>query len=107
MLGFVLVLVASCALTTLHWQPGVLRHSAGGVVGKLVGGGLAAGVDFLGATLLMIAAWMAGISAAGVAAFPLVSVPVSPSAFSAAIAPPEFALSAVVKYAWPSCLGMT
>ena len=26
--GFVLLLVASCALTTLHWQPGVLRQSA-------------------------------------------------------------------------------
>jgi DNA segregation ATPase FtsK/SpoIIIE, S-DNA-T family len=62
--GFVLILVASCALTTLHWQPGVLRQSAGGVVGSLVGGGLAAGVDFLGATLLMIAAWMAGLSLA-------------------------------------------
>ena len=64
MLGFALVLVASCALTTLHWQPGVLRQSAGGVVGRLVGEGLAAGVDFLGATLLMIAAWMAGLSLA-------------------------------------------
>jgi DNA segregation ATPase FtsK/SpoIIIE, S-DNA-T family len=62
--GFVLLLVASCALTTLHWQPGVLRHGAGGVVGKEVGDGLAAGVDFLGATLLMIAAWMAGLSLA-------------------------------------------
>ena len=62
--GFVLVLVASCALTTLHWQPGVLRQSAGGVVGSVVGGGLAAGLDFLGATLLMIAAWMAGLSLA-------------------------------------------
>ena len=37
-LGFVLVLIASCALTTLHWQPGVLRQSAGGVVGSVVGG---------------------------------------------------------------------
>jgi hypothetical protein len=46
---------------------------------------------------LLIAAWMAGICEAGVAAVPLVSVPVSPSAWSAAIAPPEFALSAVVK----------
>jgi hypothetical protein len=46
---------------------------------------------------LEIAAWIAGICAAGVAALPLVSVPVSPSVFSAAIAPPEFALSAVVK----------
>jgi DNA segregation ATPase FtsK/SpoIIIE, S-DNA-T family len=63
-LGFVLVLVASCALTTLHWQPGQLRHSAGGVVGLFVGGKLALGLDFLGATLLMIAAWMAGLSLA-------------------------------------------
>ena len=63
-LGFALVLVASCALTTLHWQPGVLRQSAGGVVGSVVGGGLAAGLDFLGATLLMIGAWMAGLSLA-------------------------------------------
>jgi len=46
---------------------------------------------------LEIAAWIAGICDAGVAAVPLVSVPVSPSVFSAAIAPPELALSAVVK----------
>ncbi|HYB32535.1 MAG TPA: DNA translocase FtsK 4TM domain-containing protein [Steroidobacteraceae bacterium] len=63
-LGFLLVLVASCALTTLHWQPGALRQSAGGVVGSVVGEGLAAGLDFLGATLLMIAAWMAGLALA-------------------------------------------
>ena len=63
-IGFLLVLVASCALTTLHWQAGALRQSAGGVVGSVVGGGLAAGLDFLGATLLMIAAWMAGLSLA-------------------------------------------
>jgi DNA segregation ATPase FtsK/SpoIIIE, S-DNA-T family len=62
--GFLLVLVASCALTTLHWQPGTLRQSAGGVIGTLVGGGLASGLDFLGATLLMIAGWMAGLSLA-------------------------------------------
>ncbi len=46
---------------------------------------------------LEMAAWMAGICDAGVAAVPLVSVPVSPRVVSAAIAPPEFALSAVVK----------
>ncbi len=62
--GFLLVLIASCALTTLHWQPGALRESAGGVVGSVVGGSLAAGLNFLGATLLMIAAWMAGLSLA-------------------------------------------
>jgi S-DNA-T family DNA segregation ATPase FtsK/SpoIIIE len=64
MAGFVLVLVASCALTTLHWQPGALRQSAGGVVGSVVGTSLAAGLNFLGATLLMVAAWMAGLSLA-------------------------------------------
>jgi len=62
--GFLLILVASCALTTLHWQAGALRETAGGVVGRVVGGGLAAGLDFLGATLLMLAAWMVGLSLA-------------------------------------------
>jgi S-DNA-T family DNA segregation ATPase FtsK/SpoIIIE len=62
--GFVLVLIASCGLTTLHWEAGSLRQTAGGVVGSLVGRGLASGLDFLGATLLLIAAWMAGLSLA-------------------------------------------
>src|SRR5215470_3159288 len=56
---------------------------------------------------LMIDAWMAGSSDAGVAAVPLVSVPVSPSVWSAAIAPPDFALSAIVKYCAPRSLGTT
>jgi hypothetical protein len=56
---------------------------------------------------LLTAAWMAGIWDAGVSAVPLVSVPVSPSVSSAAIAPPEFALSAVVKYEFPRFFGMT
>jgi DNA segregation ATPase FtsK/SpoIIIE, S-DNA-T family len=62
--GFAMVLLASCGLTTLHWDPGVLRQTAGGVVGGLVGQGLASGLHFLGATLLLLAAWMAGISIA-------------------------------------------
>ena len=62
--GFALVLAASCGLTALHWDPGSLPQGAGGVVGKLVGEGLASGLQFLGATLLMIAAWMAGLSLA-------------------------------------------
>ena len=62
--GFVLLLIASCGLTTLHWSPGALRQTAGGVVGSLVGRSLASGLYFLGATLLMIAAWMAGLSLA-------------------------------------------
>jgi S-DNA-T family DNA segregation ATPase FtsK/SpoIIIE len=62
--GFLVVLVTSCGLVTLHWDAGSLRETAGGVVGSLVGKGLASGLDFLGATLLMIAAWMAGLSLA-------------------------------------------
>jgi S-DNA-T family DNA segregation ATPase FtsK/SpoIIIE len=61
-IGFLLVLIASCGLVTLHWDPGLLRQSAGGVVGSLVGQGLASGLNFLGATLLLIAGWMAGLS---------------------------------------------
>src|ERR671935_272435 len=56
---------------------------------------------------LVIAAWIAGICEAEVAWVPLVSVPFSPSAFSAASAPPDLTLSAVVKYGLPRFLGMT
>src|SRR6185312_8647588 len=56
---------------------------------------------------LETAAWMAGICEAGVALVPLVSEPVSPSACSAAMAPPELALSAVVKYELPRFFGIT
>jgi S-DNA-T family DNA segregation ATPase FtsK/SpoIIIE len=62
--GFVLVLTASCGLTTLHWVAGNMPQTAGGVLGNAVGGGLKDGLGFLGATLLMIAAWMAGLSIA-------------------------------------------
>ena len=62
--GFAMVLIASCGLTTLHWSPGALRQTAGGVVGSLAGQGLADGLHFLGATLLLLAVWMAGVSLA-------------------------------------------
>ncbi|HEV7632328.1 MAG TPA: DNA translocase FtsK 4TM domain-containing protein, partial [Steroidobacteraceae bacterium] len=62
--GFVMTLTASCGLASLHWSPGVLRQTAGGVVGILVGGGLASGLQVLGATLLLLATWMAGLSLA-------------------------------------------
>jgi DNA segregation ATPase FtsK/SpoIIIE, S-DNA-T family len=60
--GFLLLLAASCGLTTLHWYQGVLRYTAGGVVGIEIGNGLKDGLGFLGATLLLLAAWMAGLS---------------------------------------------
>ncbi len=62
--GFAVLLLCSCALTGLHWSPGALRQGAGGVVGMAVGSGLASGLNLLGATLILLAAWAAG---AGVA----------------------------------------
>jgi S-DNA-T family DNA segregation ATPase FtsK/SpoIIIE len=62
--GFVLLLAASCGLTALHWAPGDLRETAGGVLGEAVGLNLAAGLKPLGATLLLLAAWMAGAALA-------------------------------------------
>jgi S-DNA-T family DNA segregation ATPase FtsK/SpoIIIE len=62
--GFLLLLTASCALAALHWAPGTLRESAGGVLGQAVGHGLADALKLLGATLLLLAAWMAGLAIA-------------------------------------------
>ena len=62
--GFLLTLLASCGLASLHWLPGDLRQSAGGVTGLLVGQSLAGGLQVLGATLLLIAAWMSGVALA-------------------------------------------
>src|SRR3954469_16092793 len=61
--GFTLMLIASCGLATLHWDPGTLPASAGGVVGH-IGKGLESALQFLGATLLLLASWMAGVSLA-------------------------------------------
>jgi S-DNA-T family DNA segregation ATPase FtsK/SpoIIIE len=64
--GFVLTLITSCALTTLHWSSEGLPNSAGGGLGNLVGGdsahGLAHALSFLGATLLLLGAWLAGVA---------------------------------------------
>ena len=54
-LGFALLLMSSCALTALHWNPGALPAGAGGMVGSAVGSGLAGGLNLLGATLLLLA----------------------------------------------------
>jgi len=71
--GFLLLLAASCALATLHWHSAVLRESAGGVVGRMVGNGLAGMLEFLGSTLCLLAAWMAGVSLAfGVSWFTII-----------------------------------
>jgi S-DNA-T family DNA segregation ATPase FtsK/SpoIIIE len=70
--GFVLILVASCGLADLHWSAGSLPQGAGGVAGAAVGESLVEGLNLLGATLLLLAAWMAGAAIAfGVSWFKL------------------------------------
>jgi S-DNA-T family DNA segregation ATPase FtsK/SpoIIIE len=60
--GFLLTLVSSCGLATLHWSPLGLPNSAGGALGELAGHGTAHGLSFLGATLLLLGLWLAGVS---------------------------------------------
>jgi S-DNA-T family DNA segregation ATPase FtsK/SpoIIIE len=60
--GFVLALLTSCGLATLHFHDQNLRETVGGVLGQMVGLGLASALGLLGATLLMLALWLASIS---------------------------------------------
>ncbi len=60
--GFALTLITACGLAALHWDGSALPSSAGGVLGAAVGQGLAHGLSFLGATLLMLGLWLAGVS---------------------------------------------
>jgi S-DNA-T family DNA segregation ATPase FtsK/SpoIIIE len=60
--GFALTLLTSCGLATLHWDGSALPNSAGGGVGELVGSGSARGLSFLGATLLLLGLWLAGVA---------------------------------------------
>ncbi len=60
--GFALTLLTSCGLATLHWDGSGLPNSAGGVLGDLVGKGSARGLSFLGATLLLLGLWLAGVA---------------------------------------------
>lgn len=61
-LGFVLTLATSCGLATLHFAPAQLRETAGGVLGQMVGTGLAGNLGMLGATVLLLVFWLAGVS---------------------------------------------
>ncbi|MEO8223441.1 MAG: DNA translocase FtsK 4TM domain-containing protein [Gammaproteobacteria bacterium] len=60
--GFALTLATSCALATLHFGPHGLPQTAGGAFGELLGEGLSSGLGSLGATLLLLASWLAGVS---------------------------------------------
>jgi S-DNA-T family DNA segregation ATPase FtsK/SpoIIIE len=61
--GFFVTLAAGCGLASLHFAAGTaLPLDAGGILGDLVGQGLASLFSFTGATLLLLALFLAGIT---------------------------------------------
>jgi S-DNA-T family DNA segregation ATPase FtsK/SpoIIIE len=59
--GLIAALATSCGLATLHFSSGALPAGAGGILGSLVGEGLAGIASLLGATLLLLALWFASV----------------------------------------------
>jgi S-DNA-T family DNA segregation ATPase FtsK/SpoIIIE len=60
--GFVVTLATSAGIATLHFTAEKYPESAGGILGNMVGQGLARGFSFLGATLLLLGLWFAGVA---------------------------------------------
>jgi DNA segregation ATPase FtsK/SpoIIIE, S-DNA-T family len=61
-LGFFLTLLTSCGLASMHFTAPSYPNSAGGILGAFVGDHAQASLSFLGATLLLLALWLAGVS---------------------------------------------
>jgi len=62
--GVVLAVAGGCGLATLHFSAASqgLPFSSGGIVGDLVGGGLAAAFSFIGATIFLLALFLSGVT---------------------------------------------
>ena len=60
--GFLATLITSCALATLHFSAIGFRETAGGIIGQMVGGGMASVMKLLGASVLLFFLWLASIS---------------------------------------------
>ncbi|MGE0188993.1 MAG: DNA translocase FtsK [Steroidobacteraceae bacterium] len=60
--GFVLTLLTSCGLATLHFSSDGYLNTAGGVLGDIIGTGLLQSLNILGATLLLLALWLGAVS---------------------------------------------
>ncbi|MCG5535624.1 DNA translocase FtsK [Ectothiorhodospira mobilis] len=61
-LGFSLTLVSGCGLAALHFLPGGLPLSAGGLVGEVTGKGLLPMFDLVGVTLFLLALFLTGFT---------------------------------------------
>ena len=60
--GFILLLITSCALSTLHFSGEFYRDTAGGILGQVTGNYLESSMKLLGATTLLFFVWLASIS---------------------------------------------
>jgi len=60
--GFLLCLVASCGLATLHFHQPQLPQSAGGALGESIQSSFGTALGDVGATLLLLALWLASVS---------------------------------------------
>ena len=60
--GFILLLITSCALSTLHFSGEFYRETAGGILGQVTGNYLESSMKLLGATTLLFFVWLASIS---------------------------------------------
>jgi len=61
-IGFILLLITSCALSTLHFSGEFFRETAGGILGQVIGNYLESTMKLLGATTLLFFVWLASIS---------------------------------------------
>ncbi len=60
--GFILTLVSSCALSTLHFSPLGFNETAGGIIGQVLGDSLEGVMKILGASVLLFCIWVASVS---------------------------------------------
>ncbi|WP_313919762.1 DNA translocase FtsK 4TM domain-containing protein [Tahibacter sp.] len=65
LVGFVAFFLSGSGLAHLHFTgPSQLPEKAGGILGKMIGGGLLHGFGFLGATLLLLAVFLVAVTLA-------------------------------------------
>ena len=62
--GFVLTLISGCALSSLHFsvEVGAMPLDAGGILGQIAGNYFSQGLGFVGATVLHLALFLAGLT---------------------------------------------
>ena len=62
--GFIVTLISGCALSNLHFgvEPSAMPADAGGILGQITGTYFSQGLGFLGATVLHLALFLAGLT---------------------------------------------